>query len=405
MKILYFHQYFQTRNSAGGTRSYEFSKRFVDNGHQVTIVCARNSSEDLSLNDFVGRGYRRGVVDGINIIQIDLFSSNKSNFFHRSIVFARFAFRSTLFAFSEDFDLLLASSTPLTIGIPGIILKLFKPKKKFVFEVRDLWPELPKAMGVIKNPILLWLMKRLEIMTYRSADACIGLSPGIVDGIARHGVPRNKIALIPNACDLDLFVPGRQDKSTIAGCTENSFIAIFTGAHGLANGLDYVLDSAKYLKDMNKNSIKLVLIGDGSQKERLINRANQLGLDNCIFLNPVPKRELAKILQAADIGMMILADVPAFSYGTSPNKFFDYIASGLPVVVNHYGWVADMLNSHSCGFVVNPKKSEEFAIKLSELSLNHQLCIEYGKNSRLLAENEFSRDELTKKWIEFIIKV
>jgi glycosyltransferase involved in cell wall biosynthesis len=405
MKILYFHQYFQTRNSAGGTRSYEFSKRFVDKGHQVTIVCARNSSEDLSLNDYVGRGYRRGIVDGINVIQIDLFSSNKSNFFHRAVVFFRFAFRSVLFSFSEEFDILLASSTPLTIGIPGIILKLFKPKKKFIFEVRDLWPELPEAMGVIKNPVILWLMKRLEVSTYKSADACIGLSPGIVEGIARYGVPRNKIALIPNGCDLDLFSGGKQDKSIIPGCDSNSFIAIFTGAHGLANGLDYVLDTALYLKEVNAIRIRIVLIGDGSQKKRLEDRANQSGLDNCIFLDPVPKLRLAKILQAADAGAMILADVPAFSYGTSPNKFFDYIASGLPVIVNHNGWVADLLKTNYCGFAVDPKSPEDFAEKLIELSLDAKLCRELGVNSRSLAEREFSRDDLTNKWIDFIGKV
>jgi glycosyltransferase involved in cell wall biosynthesis len=405
MKVLYFHQYFQTRNSTGGTRSYEFSKRLFEKGHQVTIVCARNSSEDFSLNAYVGSGYRRGIVDGINVIQIDLFSSNKSNFLHRSIVFIRFAFRSVLFAFSEEFDILLATSTPLTIGIPGIILKLFKPKKKFVFEVRDLWPELPKAMGVIKNPIILWLMKKLEVMTYKSADACIGLSPGIVEGIARYGVSRHKIALIPNACDLDVFFSGKQDKSIVPGCDSNSFIAIFTGAHGLANGLDYVLDSAKCLKDMNANRIKIVLIGDGSQKQRLEDRANQSGLYNCIFMDPVPKLRLAKILQAADVGMMILADVPAFSYGTSPNKFFDYIAGGLPVIVNHYGWVADLIKKNNCGFAIDPKRPKDFAERLIELSLNAKNCLELGVNSRSLAEREFSRDDLSNKWIEFIEKV
>ena len=405
MKILYYHQYFQTRNSAGGTRSYEFSKRLVEIGHEVTIICARSSSEDLSLNEKTGNGYRQGLVDGINVIQIDLLSSNKSNFFHRSIVFLRFAFRSTIFAFKEDFDLLLATSTPLTIGIPGIILKLFKPKKKFVFEVRDLWPELPKAMGVIKNPVILWLMKRLEVITYKSADACIGLSPGIVEGIARYGVHRNKIALIPNACDLDLFSPGKQDKSIIPGCDDKSFIAIFTGAHGIANGLDYVLDVAKFLKGLKATTIQLVLIGDGSQKNKLVERAIQSELNNCTFLNPVPKHKLAKILQAADVGMMILADVNAFSYGTSPNKFFDYIASGLPVMVNHYGWVADMLKFNSCGFAIDPKHPEDYAQKLVELSLNPELCSVLGTNSRALAERNFSRDDLTDKWIDFIKNV
>ncbi len=405
MKILYYHQYFQTRNSAGGTRSYEFSKRLLKHGHQVTIVCAKNSSEQLSLNDYIGHGYRKGDIEGIQIIQFDLISSNKSSFIKRILVFLKFAIKGTRFAFAENYDVLFATSTPLTIGIPGIILKFFKRKSKFVFEVRDLWPELPKAMGIIKSSFVLRVLEWIEKLTYKSADGCIGLSPGIINGIAKTGYDPSKIILVPNGCDLDLFTPGKQYKNIIPGCSENSFIAVFAGAHGLANGLEYVLDVAQILKREKINDIKIVLVGDGSRKSDLIERASQQNLDNCIFLDPVPKHQLVKIFQAADVGMMILADVPAFSYGTSPNKFFDYISSGLPVLVNHYGWVADMLSEHSCGYVSDPKKPKEFADNLVELSHNSSLCDEMGKNSRRLAESEFSREKLAEKWINFVVNI
>lgn len=404
MKVLYYHQYFKTRNASGGTRSYEFARRLVMNGHQVTVVCARNSKEDLSLNGFKGRGYKMGFIDDIKVIQIDLFTSNKQNIVRRGWGFILFAFRSIRFAFTEKYDVLFASSTPFTIGIPGVVVKFFRPKTVFVFEVRDLWPELPKAMGVIKNRIVLALMKWLEGITYRSANACIGLSPGMVEGIHSRGVDKMNIEMIPNACDLDLFVPGKQDKTIISGCDNDSFIAVFTGTHGKANGLHYVLDVAEYLISVNETNIKFVFIGDGGEKQKLMNSAKSRNLNNCIFLNPVPKKQLIELLQAADVGMMILENVPAFAYGTSPNKFFDYISMGLPVIVNHYGWVADLVTEYKCGFAASPVNCHEFGDRLRELKNNKNLRSFMGSNSRKLAENKFNREDLAHKFEDFLIK-
>lgn len=204
-------------------------------------------------------------------------------------------------------------------------------RKPFVFEVRDLWPELPKAMGVIRNPVVLWAMAVLEWISYRSAHRLIGLSPGIVEGIARRGVPRERTAMIPNGCDLDIFAAPAEPWRP-QGVADGDLMAVFTGAHGIANGLDAVLDAAAELKRRGREDIKLVLIGDGKLKPQLQARAEAEALNNVVFHPPVPKARLAGLMAAADVGMQILANVPAFYYGTSPNKFFDYIASGLPVL-------------------------------------------------------------------------
>ena len=145
---------------------------------------------------------RRGRVEEIDIIEFYLPYSNSDSYVQRTITFFKFALKSIRIALFEDYDLLFATSTPLTAGIPGIVMKWFR-SKQFVFEVRDLWPELPKAMGVIRNPVLLKLMGLLEWVSYRSADMCIGLSPGIVNGIIRRGIPSSRVQLVPNGCDLD----------------------------------------------------------------------------------------------------------------------------------------------------------------------------------------------------------
>jgi len=221
--------------------------------------------------------------------------------------------------FTERYDVLFATTTPLTAGIPGIFARWLRGKP-FVFEVRDLWPELPRAMGVIKNPLVLWAMGVLEWASYRSAHRLIGLSPGIVEGITHRGVPRARIALVPNGCDLEIF-SGDVEPWRPAQVQPGDLLAVFAGTHGLANGLDAVLDAAAELKRRGRDDIKLLLIGQGKLKPGLQARAQREGLGNVVFHDPVNKARLAGLMAATDVGIQSLANVPAFYYGTSPNKF------------------------------------------------------------------------------------
>lgn len=403
MHILYIHQHFSTPNGATGTRSYELSQVLLERGHQVTLICGANSRSGVNLNGSAlnGRGYKRGTVDGIDLIELEIPYSNKQSFFDRTVTFMRFAMKSTKLSFAESYDLLFATTTPLTVGIPGIVSKPFK-RKPFVFEVRDLWPELPREMGVITNPAVLKMMDALEWASYRSADRLIGLAPGMVEGIARRGIKEEKIAMIPNGCDTDLFKPRDVPRTLIPGIQEDDRVAVFTGAHGIANGLDAVLDAAVVLKKMGKNNIKLVFIGGGNRKQHLIERKEKEGLDNCLFLDPIVKKKLVCLLNAADVGMMILDNVPAFYYGTSPNKFFDYIASGLPVLNNYPGWLADLIEEYDCGEVVPPEDPEAFARTLIKMTEDPQHLQKQGKNARKLAEDQFDRQKLGTKFAEFL---
>jgi len=186
MRVLYFHQHFTTPEGSSGTRSYEISKRLLASGHEVTMVCG---SAALSKSGLVGpffAGRREGSVEGIHIIELELPYSNYHSFLSRSWTFLRFAFRSIALALRLDYDVVFATSTPLTADLPGIAARWLR-RKPFVFEVRDLWPELPRAMGVIRNPLVLWMMDWLELVAYFSSHHCIALSPGIAQGIIRRG--------------------------------------------------------------------------------------------------------------------------------------------------------------------------------------------------------------------------
>lgn len=405
VKVLYFHQHFITPKGSGGIRSYAMARKLVERGHSVTMVCGSTQRGTTGLSsEFVG-GQRRGRVDGIEVIELDLKYSNSDGFSKRTKTFLSFAFRSIKIALTEKYDLVFATTTPLTAGIPGVAARWLR-RKPFVFEVRDLWPELPKAMGVIKNPIILWAMGVLEWVSYRSAHRLIGLSPGIVKGIQARGVPENRIAMIPNGCDLDIFAtetePWRPE-----GVSDSDLMAVFAGTHGVANGLDAVLDAAAVLKSRGRDDIKLLLIGNGKLKPTLQERAVRERLDNVVFHDPVNKTRLAGLMQSTDIGMQILANVPAFYYGTSPNKFFDYLAAGLPVLNNYPGWVADLIQENQCGFTVTPDDADSFSDALERAAGQRDELKLMGARGRALAMSKFERPKLTNEfvsWLETVVK-
>lgn len=400
MKILYFHQHFSTPKGSAGIRSYAMAQSLIRNGHQVTMVCGSFGAGQTGLTQPFNNGIRRGMVDGIDIIEFELPYSNALSFLKRILIFLSFAFKSIKVALTEKYDVVFATTTPLTAGIPGIFAKWFR-RKPFVFEVRDLWPELPKAMGVIKNPIVLWMMSVLEWTSYHSADRLVGLSPGIVDGIIKRGIAPEKVASIPNGCDLDIFASEHQAWRP-EGVKPTDLMAIFTGTHGLANGLNAVLDAAAELKKRQRTDIKLVLVGDGMQKKALLERATELKLDNVIFHDPVNKAKLAGLMASADIGLQILANVPAFYYGTSPNKFFDYISAGLPVLNNYPGWLAELITKEQCGFAVPPENPQAFADALEQAANQRERLIEMGRNGQQVAREQFNRSILSQKFSDWV---
>lgn len=403
MHVAYIHQHFSTRKGASGTRSYEFSRCLQEAGHRVSMICgvSETAAGAIPRTD----GQRVLEVDSIRVHCVPEPYSNKMGFSRRLLAFGRFARAAERIVRRLNADLVFATSTPLSVGIPGMrgARRLGVP---FVFEVRDLWPELPIAMGIIRNPLLQWYTRRLERRIYFSARHIVALAPGIQEGICRTGYPRERTSMIPNASDLDLFRPDDAPLEDPRFGSPEDFRLVFTGAHGLANGLDAVLDAACELRRRGVQGVRFVFIGEGGQRERLIRRSVSEGLAECTSWVPlVPKEELARLLPRMDTGMMILKNVPAFYYGTSPNKFFDYIACGLPVLNNYPGWLADMIREHRCGLAVPPDDPQAFADAVLWLRDHPDELREMGCRARLLAETQFSRAVLGRRFVELLERV
>jgi glycosyltransferase involved in cell wall biosynthesis len=397
MHVAYIHQHFSTRSGETGTRSYEMSRRLIAAGHRVTMICGDYAPARHKL-----KGAERVSefdVDGIHVLCVREPYANQMGFTRRVLAFGRFARAAEKLVCGLDADLVFATSTPLTVGLPGMkgARRLGVP---FVFEVRDLWPDVPIAIGAIRSPLLKWYTRRLERRIYFAAQRIIALAPGIKDGICRAGYPAEQVSMIPNCSDLDLFRPHAAPPLDARFGQPGDFRLVFTGAHGKANGLDAVLDAAAELKRRGAEKIRFVFIGTGGEKPRLVERSQRGGLEHLVcWINPVPKQELADILAGMDVGLMILKNLPAFYYGTSPNKFFDYIATGLPVLNNYPGWLADMIGEHRCGKVVPPDDPVAFADAVLALREGRDELAAMGRRSRQLAETQFSRQRMAEQFV------
>ncbi len=401
MKILYVQQHFATGQGEAGVRGYHLVKTLAERGHEVTVVCGHNW-RDQSLHSDGGRLVVEREVDGFRVVQIGVFYSNHQSLSQRLWSFVLFAVVATWEVMRRRADLIFASSTPLTVSIPALFGRILKGTP-YVFEVRDLWPDLPIEMGIIRNPLVKRVLYVWEWAAYRFAWKLVALAPGIRDAIIRKAnVPAARIAMIPNGSDTENLRPLGHAPRTHLPIGENVFALGYTGTHGPANGLDAVLDAAAVLKRRGVKEIAFVLIGDGREKGRLMQRAEAEGLDQVCFVGLFNKSQYNRVLAELDVGMQILRNVPAFYYGTSPNKFFDYLAVGKPVLVNYPGWMSDLVTQHGCGVAVPPEDAEAFADAVEKFYAERHHLSRMGQAGRALAESEFSQQKILIELARFI---
>ncbi|WP_426480523.1 glycosyltransferase family 4 protein [Chryseobacterium sp. R2ACT005] len=391
MNILYIHQYFVTPQEPGGTRSYWLAQELIKNGHKVTMLTSSSKfSEDIKIVE----------IDGIEVVYIKEDYDQNMSVSRRLKAFLKFMYKSSVLGLKQkDIDLVIATSTPLTIGIPALILKWFK-KKPFVFEVRDLWPEVPIQMGAIKNSWTIKTTRLLEKVIYKNASRVIALSPGMQEGVVKY-IPKEKTSMIPNMAKMDEFWPrGKNDQlMEKLGLKKDSFKIVHFGSLGLANGAQTIIESAKLLS--NREDIEFLFVGGGSTEKDLIDEVEKNNLKNVKFLGKFPMTDVSEIVNFSDVSMISFLDIPIL-YTNSPNKLFDSLSAGKPIIVNSAGWTKDIAEKYHCGYYVNPNRPEELVQKVLYLKDNPELVKEMGQNARKLAETVYDKSILCKKFVEVI---
>jgi glycosyltransferase involved in cell wall biosynthesis len=379
MRILYLHQFFITRAGIGGTRSYEFARRFAAGGHAVRMVTA---------------GGGRRVVAGIEVVgarggYADYMSATGVSYPRRMLAFARFALSATAAALRGPRpDVVYATSPPLTIALPALTAAA-RWRAPLVFEVRDLWPEAPIQMGALQDPVLQRVARGLERLVYRRSTRIIALSPGIRAGVIAAGAPPDRVVLVPNASNLELFSPllDRGAERERLGL-DDGFAAAYFGTMGEANDLAQVVDAAALLPD-----VTFLLLGEGKLRAELERRAPT----NVRFLDPVPdKSSVARLAAASDACLTVFKDVPVLATN-SPNKLFDTFAAGRPAVVNTPGWMRELVERNEAGLFVRPGDARDLADKLAWLRDHPDEVERLGRNARALAQRDFDLNDLAAR--------
>lgn len=401
MHILLIHQAFAALDEPGGTRHYELARFLVSRGHKVTVIASPVSyltgknSPPISVKD---EGNRRGAED-ITILRAYTYQALHKSFIHRVLAFFSFMVSSFFTGLKvKNVDVVWGTSPPIFQGVTAWLLARLKGAK-FLFEVRDLWPDFAIAVGVLKSPTLIKLSLWLEQFLYRRADRMMVNSPGYVEHVKGRGA--RSVELIPNGADPGMFNP--LDHGHVfrqKNILKNKFVVLYAGAHGISNDLTVALEAAKLLEKDFK--FQFVFLGDGKEKANLVAYAAQLGLKNVTFLPPVPKTGMATALAGADACLAILKPLEEYKT-TYPNKVFDYMAAGRPVVLAIDGVIREVVEAADCGFFAQPGDSAALAEAVARLAANRDEALRMGLAGRTYLETHFSREALAEK-LERLLK-
>ena len=399
MHILLIHQAFATLDEPGGTRHHELSRYFADHGHRVTIITS-------PISYLTGKAHSPKIpwaekqTDGesITIIRAYAYPSLHRSFAHRMINFISFMVSSFIIGLNvRKVDLVWGTSPPIFQGITAWALARLK-RVPFLFEVRDLWPAFAIAVGVLHQRILIKLSEWLERFLYHRANEVVVNSPGYIQHVLSRGA--HQVDLIPNGTDISMFtpfingIPFRQ-----AHGLGSNFIALYAGAHGMSNDLSIVLEAAKGL--LARKDISIVLLGDGKDKPSLQAKAARDGLENLVFLPPIPKVDMPSALAAADACIAILKPIELYKT-TYPNKVFDYMAAGKPVLLAIDGVIREVIENAGAGIPVPPGDSVALANAIRSLADNPDLAHRMGKQARSYVETHFDRASMASKYIEIM---
>ena len=391
-KILVFYQYYCTPKGSWGTRYYEFTRRWAAAGHDVTVVTSIYDKSDLVPRGFV----TRFDIEGVRVIAMNLVLSNKHGILRRLWTFAMFSLMSCGYALRLPADVVIASSGPITVGVPGLLAHWLRGKP-LIFEVRDLWPEGAIQLGMLRGRFTQALARWFERLCYRNANAVVALSPGMAAGV-RAVEPRANVVTIPNAADLDLFRPDIAPTAATAALN-GGFMVLYAGTLGRANSSTELVDIATALARRRADDVRIVVIGDGYERANMERLAAERGLANLVFLGKLPKTEVAAWHGAAAMTLCLFKPYPVLAT-CSPNKLFDSLAAGRPVLNNTDGWIRDLLSRTQTGESFAAGDAERAADQIVALRDDAVRRRAMGERARRVAETEFARDTLAGQFAE-----
>ncbi|MFQ5599181.1 MAG: glycosyltransferase family 4 protein [Candidatus Krumholzibacteriia bacterium] len=405
MRILFISQYFPPEMGAPAARTCELARRWVQLGAEVTVVTAIPNHP----NGIIPDAYRNGrlfeeKLDGVRVIRTWIYAAANRGFWRRSLNYLSFMGSSLLQGVRRagPVDVVVATSPQFLVGISGWIASRLRGVP-FVFEVRDLWPDSIAELGVMREGVVLRMLRRIEMMLYRNASRVIGVAHATKQELVRRGVDADKIVIIPNGADSQVF----HDMEKYNGIRENlslgcKFVVSYVGTHGLAHGLETVLQTADRLR--GNSDIAFLFVGDGAEREGLLRRAQELGLDNVHFLGVQPRERIPSYIATSDVSLVPLRRKPLFQK-VLPSKLFEIMGCSRPVILGVEGEAQEAVEEARAGLCVTPEDPEELSAAILRLYRDPELADEMGRNGRAFVRQNFCRDRLAGAYFELLREV
>jgi len=396
MKFLLIHQIFLSPKEGGGTRHFELARFAVQKGHHASVVAS-----DVSYLDGkpILTESEPEIIEGVEIYHARTLNTINRSFTLRVIAFFSFMITAVFKGLKvKDIDIVMGTSPPLFQGLSAWMIAALR-RKPFLMEIRDLWPDFAIDMGVLKNPVLIWIARRIEVFLYRRADHLLVNSPAYRTYLLeQRGIASEKVTVIANGVDPSMFDPeekGLEFRSELG--LEDKFVIAYTGAIGPANDLVTITRAAERLRD--RKDLCFLIVGDGKDRPQIEKIVAEQKLENIRMVGLRPKSEMPSILAAADACLATLKNIPMFKT-TYPNKIFDYMAAGRPIVLGIDGVIREVVEKANAGIFVCPGDDQKLAEAVVKLADDRASAKEMGHNGREYVSKHFNRacqsDEFVK---------
>lgn len=397
MKILFLTDNFPPEVNAPATRTYEHCKEWVALGAEVTVItCAPNFPKGKVFEEYKNKLFQKEIIDGIKVIRVWTYISENKGFIKRILDYLSFMVSSFIAGLFIKTDIIIATSPQFFTVISGRWLSFWK-KKKWIMEVRDLWPESIKAVGALNKGLIIQFFEFLEKRMYKSAYKIVVVTDSFKDTlIKKHNIKKEKIEVIKNGVNNDLFYPVNKDIKLLKRLNiENKLIVGYIGTHGLAHGLDFIFKSVKKITD---SKIHFLFLGDGAKREELLKLKETLQLNNITMISTVKKNEVSRYISILDVALVNLKKSDTFKH-VLPSKIFELCAMEKPILLGVEGEAAELINKYDVGVTFIPENENDFIKNLEKIKNKS-----FDSSNFIKLKNDFNRKKLAKKMLDYIQK-
>lgn len=395
MHILFLTDNFPPEVNAPASRTYEHAREWVKWGHQVTVItCAPNFPKGKVFDGYKNRLWQSEDIDGIRVIRVWSYITGNAGFARRILDFQSYMVTSFLASlFVRRVNVIVGTSPQFFTACAAWAAGAIK-RKPFVFELRDLWPESIRAVGAMKGSAILNAFERLELFLYRRAKAIVSVTHSFQDNLVQRGIEKDKIHVVTNGVDTSRFSPRPKDPALAQKLgLEGKFVAGYIGTHGMAHALETLVDAARLLaNDPDGQDIKLLMLGNGANRDAVIASAN--GLTNIVFVESVPKEEVAEYWALLDVALIHLKKSDLFKT-VIPSKMFECMGMGIPILHGVEGESADIITSYNVGIPFEPENPTALAAALKQLKSDPDLHAKLSQNG-LEGAKSFDRTNLAQ---------